>query len=299
MNPIVVSSIKGNIGHCESASGAAGLAKLLLMLRKKKIPVQVGFKDVNPRFSDLELSGFIIPRQTTAWNHSQRTPRRAMLNNFGAAGSNTSLLLEEWVEPPNNQPRHQERSTYVFTLSAKSQIALHTAVSRHIRFLGKAECRLSLNDICYTASARRQIHDHRISVVCTSIEDLRTKLEHCKAVNSIPAQNVSATVFVFSGQGGLYHGMGEELMSTFPPFKEVIMSCDGIIQGLGYPSILSILCKDHGVIKALEGAEQIIASQCACVALEYALAKMFMLWGIMPGYVMGHRYVSAAEAFIY
>jgi acyl transferase domain-containing protein len=222
-----------------------------------------------------------------------------MLNNFGAAGSNTSLLLEEWVEPPNTQPRHQERSAYVFALSAKSQIALQTAVHRHLQFLGKVERRPSLKDICYTATARRQIHDHRISVVCTSIDDLRTRLERCKAVNSIPAQNISATVFVFSGQGGLYHGMGEELMYTFPLFKEVIMSCDGIIQGLGYPSILSILHKGRGGGKALDGAEQIIASQCACVALEYALAKMFLLWGIMPKYVMGHRYVSAPEVFIY
>ena len=78
-------------------------------------------------------------------------------------------------------------------------------------------------------------------------------------------------------------------MYTFPPFKEVMMSCDGIVQGLGYPSILSILCKDRGGVKALDGAKQIIASQCACVALEYALAKMFMLWGIMPDYAIGHR----------
>jgi acyl transferase domain-containing protein len=293
VNPIVISSIKGNIGHCEAASGAAGLAKLLLMLREREIPVQVGFENINPRFADLESSGFVIPRQTTAWNHSQRTPRRAMLNNFGAAGSNTSLLLQEWVEPPNTPPRHQERSAYVFALSAKSRIALQAAVHRHLQFLEKTERRPSLKDICYTATARRQIHDHRISVVCTSIDDLRTRLEHCKAVNSIPAQNISATVFVFSGQGGLYDGMGAELMYTFPLFKEIIMSCDGIIQGLGHPSILSILCKDRGGVKVLDGDEQIIASQCACVALEYALAKMFMLWGIMPKYVIGHRYVSA------
>ena len=222
-----------------------------------------------------------------------------MLNNFGAAGSNTSLLLEEWIEPPNTQLRHQERSAYVFSLSAKSRVALQTAVHRHLRFLGKLEGRPSLKNICYTATARRQIHDHRISVACTSIDDLRTRLEHCNAVNSIPAQNISATIFVFSGQGGLYHGMGEELMYTFPLFKDVIMSCDSIIQRLGYPSILGILCKDQGGVKALGGAEQIIASQCACIALEYALAKMFMLWGFMPDYVMGHRYVSGLEVFIY
>ena len=218
-----------------------------------------------------------------------------MLNNFGAAGSNTSLLLEDWVEPSNPQPEHQERSAYVFALSAKSQIALGTAVRRHLRFLEGTERQPLLKDICYTATARRQIYDYRISVVCTSIDDLRTRLEHCKAVNSIPAQKISAIIFVFSGQGGLYHGMGEELMYAFPLFREIIMNCDGIIQGLGYPSILSNLCKDRREVKALDGAEQVIASQCACVALEYALAKIFMSWGIVPEYVMGHRYVSALE----
>ncbi|MCJ1393393.1 hypothetical protein MMC18_006267 [Xylographa bjoerkii] len=288
MNPLVVSSIKGNIGHCEAASGAAGLAKLLLMLRNKTIPVQVAFKDLNPRFADLESSGFIIPTQTTAWNHSQKTPRRAMLNNFGAAGSNTSLLLEEWVQPPNTQPRHQKRSAYVFALSAKSQFALQTALHRHLQFLRKVEHQPSLEDICYTATARRQIYDYRLSAVCTSIDDLRTVLGHCKTVESVPARSILATVFVFSGQGGLYHGMGEELMYTFPLFKETIMSCDRIIQGLGYPSILSIICKSRSGVKALDSAEEVIASQCACVTLEYALARMFMLWGITPEYVVGH-----------
>ncbi|ORY65436.1 uncharacterized protein BCR38DRAFT_432775 [Pseudomassariella vexata] len=287
-NPLVVSSIKGNIGHCEAASGAAGLAKLLLMLREKKIPIQVGFKDINPCFTDLESSSFVIPRRTTTWNHSQRSPRRAMLNNFGAAGSNTSLLLEEWVEPPVTQPRNRERSAFIFASSAKSQITLRAAVHQYLQFLEKAERRPSLKDICYTATARRQVYDHRISMVCTSINDLRTKLEHVKAINSVPARTVSATIFVFSGQGGLYQGMGNDFMYTFPAFREDVMTCEGILQGLGYPSMLSILCRDQGDAMALDSAELIIASQCACMALEYALAKMFMSWGILPNYIMGH-----------
>lgn len=270
------------------------------MLRERKIPVQVGLNDINPSFADLESSGFIIPRQTIQWNHSQRTPRRAVLNNFGAAGSNASLLLEDWVESPKTQPRNQERSAYVFALSAKSERALQSAVNRYLEFLGKAERRPSLRDICYTATARRHIHDHRISAVCTSVNDLLTRLQHCKAINSKPAQKVTAIVFVFSGQGALYHGMGQELMSTFPPFRNIIMSCDRIIQGLAYPSILSMLYKDQGRMEALNDVEQIIASQCACVALEYALARIFMSWGMMPDYVMGHRYVRAiAWTFTY
>jgi len=99
-------------------------------------------------------------------------------------------------------------------------------------------------------------------MIFTSIDDLRTRLEHCKAVNFIFAQSISATVFVFSEQDDLYHGMREELMYTFPLFKEIIMSCDDIIQELKYSSILSVLCKDRGEVKTLDDAEQFIASQC-------------------------------------
>ncbi len=289
----MISSIKGNIGHCEAASGAAGLAKLLLMLRRKEIPAQVGFKDINPCFGDLETSGFIIPRRTTAWKHSKKTPRRAVVNNFGAAGSNASLLLEEWNEPLLVNPlrkRPVKRSAHVFALSAKSQTALQTAVRQHCLWLEQSEHRLSLEDVCYTASARRQVYDHRISVACTSVDDLQAKLERCQPAISTPAQDVSSISFVFSGQGGLYNGMGGELMHTCSLFKEIIITCDSIVQGLGYPGILGIFSEDSGRVKPLlDNDEHIIASQCACVALEYALAKMFVSWGVVPGYVMGHR----------
>jgi iterative type I PKS product template protein len=293
----VISSIKGNIGHCEAASGAAGLAKLLLMLQKKEVPLQAGFKNINPAFADIESSGFVIPRQTIAWKHSLKTPRRALLNNFGAAGSNASLLLEEWNEPlksQRNRPKLQKRSAHVFRLSAKSPKALQSAIERHYHYLHQSQQRrggVTIEDICYTATARRQICDHRVSLVCTSVEDLSSKLEHCQvAANPTTAQHVSASIFVFSGQGGLYDGMGEELMQTSSIFKDTIQTCDGILQGLGHPSILSIFSRGSESTQPLVGNDHIVASQCACVALEYALAKMFMSWGATPKYVMGHRY---------
>ncbi|KAH6648011.1 hypothetical protein BKA67DRAFT_610827 [Truncatella angustata] len=296
-NPLMVSSIKGNIGHCEAASGAAGLAKLLLMLRERKIPIQAGLANINPAFGDLQGSGLIIPRQTVSWSHSKRTPRRAVLNNFGAAGSNASLLLEDWAESPKEhmhgkkQDRIQERSAYVFALSAKSVRALNSAVSRHVELLRKSENRPSLKDICYTATARRNHYEYRISLACTSVDDLLTKLQYSEVAASKPAKIVTANVFVFTGQGALYRGMGQGLMITYPPFKDIIMKCDSIIQGLelACPSIVDfIINEEQGVKDTLTDSEQIMVSQCACVALEYALAKIFMSWGIMPDYVMGH-----------
>ena len=296
--PLVVSSIKGNIGHCEAASGAAGLAKLLLMLREKTIPAQVGFNNINPRFADLETSGFTIPKQTMAWNHSLRTPRRAVLNNFGAAGSNTSLLLEDWVEHPRTRLGRSERSAYVFALSAKSETALKTAVDQHIEFLCGSKHPPSLADICYTATARREIHDHRISMVCTSVDDLVAQLQQQRAMSSRPAKKAAAIAFVFSGQGAMYRRMGQELMTTSPIFRDTILSSDDIIQQLDCPSIVDIISGEKDQTATWNEVEQLMAWHCACVALEYGLAKMFMSWGIMPDYVMGHRYVYFQETHI-
>ncbi|KAK7978163.1 hypothetical protein PG988_005653 [Apiospora saccharicola] len=301
-NPLVVSSIKGNIGHCEAASGAAGLAKLLLMLRERTIPVQVGLKNINPSFAELESSGFLFPRQTILWKHSQRTPRRAVLNNFGAAGSNASLLLEDWVESPKSQPhRIPKRSAYVFSLSAKSEKALRSAVDRHIGFLTKASRLPSLADICYTATARRQIHDHRISLACTSVDDLLTQLHRYKAIDSHPAQKVPATVFVFSGQGALYRGMGQELMSTYPPFRDIILSCDRIIQSLDCPSILPILAHGQGRMDTLSPVEETIAWQCAigeyaalCVSGALTLEDTFRVVACRAKMMVDHCFANTS-----
>ncbi|GKU21831.1 unnamed protein product [Fusarium langsethiae] len=294
-NPLVVSSIKGNIGHCEAASGAAGLAKLLLMLRNDEIPRQAGLKNMNPALGELQSFGLVVPRHNMPWSKSRGMPRRAVLNNFGAAGSNASILLEEWLESPlKNSWKNEKdkRSSYVFNLSAKSNKALKLSLDRHIETLKKRmEGGKSLQDMCYTATARRQQYDHRISVTCSSEAELIAKLEQHRSIVSRAAHKCPSTILVFTGQGGIYSGMGRELMATYPPFRDIIKTCDRIIQdlGLGCPSIVNyILPGIEGGLVSISVVEHLMVSQCACVALEYALAKMFISWGIKPHYVMGH-----------
>ncbi|RGP61684.1 polyketide synthase [Fusarium sporotrichioides] len=294
-NPLVVSSIKGNIGHCEAASGAAGLAKLLLMLRNNEIPRQAGLKNMNPALGELQSFGLVVPRQNMPWSRSRGIPRRAVLNNFGAAGSNASILLEEWLESPlKNSWKNEKdkRSSYVFNLSAKSNKALKLSLDRHIETLKKRmEGGKSLQDMCYTATARRQQYDHRISVTCSSEAELIAKLEQHRSIVSRPAHKCPSTILVFTGQGCIYSGMGRELMATYPPFRDIIKTCDRIIQdlGLGCPSIVNYILPgiEDGLV-SISVVEHLMVSQCACVALEYALAKMFISWGIKPDYVMGH-----------
>lgn len=286
-HPLVISSVKGNIGHCEAASGAAGLAKLLLMFRNREILKQANFTQLNPRLTGLQDAGMVIPTENHSWQHSKFQPRRALLNNFGAAGSNAALILEETTETPRGK---DDRSSYVFNLSAKNQDALQVSVQQLQEFLSQSFSRLS--DICYTGSARRQVYGYRISIPVSSINDLQTKLGNINVTTIPPSKASTGMVFVFSGQGSLYSGMGYELMNTSLFFKEQILHCDSIVRGLGFPSFLSFL---HEKTEAISVHDEIVISQCACVALEYSLAKLLMSWNIVPDYVVGHRYLRSRQ----
>lgn len=289
-NPLIVSSIKGNIGHSEAASGAAGLAKLLLMLRNKEIPGQAGLNRLNPALGDLDNAGIVVPLRSRKWDQISLQPRRALLNNFGAAGSNVSLLLEEMLETQKGNQDLDDRSAYIFNLSAKSKDALQVSISQHRQFFEQMSSQVPLRDICYTATARRQAYSHRISIACASLADLRTKIEKVDISMPKPAADSQGIVFVFSGQGSLYPGMGKELMDTSPLFKKLILKCDNIIQGLGFPSILDFLRNNEKTASHSPRLDdRIIMSQCACVSLEYALAKLMISWNVVPDLLTGHR----------
>ncbi|KAL8861117.1 MAG: hypothetical protein Q9178_002331 [Gyalolechia marmorata] len=286
--PLVISSIKGNIGHAEAASGVAGLAKLLLMLKNDTIPRQASLTQLNPAFAGLGEAGIIIPFANRDWQHSKSQPRRAMLNNFGAAGSNAALLLEEHIETQPKKNAGYHRTSYIFNVSARSGSTLQAYIKRYSHFLRNAQPRPHIKDICYTATARRATYSHRISLVCTSIEDLETKLHSVDVNNIQPCPASKAVVFAFSGQGSIYRGMSEGLLDTSPFFRNEVHKCDKIVQDLGFPSFMSYLFKEDKAQETLAIAEDIITSQCACIALEYCIAKLFLSWNIVPTYVFGH-----------
>ncbi|KAI4192447.1 MAG: hypothetical protein LQ350_008647, partial [Teloschistes chrysophthalmus] len=205
-NPLIVSSIKGKIGHAEAASGSAGLAKLLVMLRKQQVAVQASFKNLNSHLAGIDRAGIIIPRETQHWKHSPSRPRRALLNNFGAAGSNVALLLEESRHPAPNKAGNDQCSSFVFNLSTKNRQALETSIREHRDFLSTMNGATRLEDLCYTTSARRHIYSQRVSLTCSSISDLCEKLEKVDVNTIKPGKPAKARVFVFSGQGGWSFG---------------------------------------------------------------------------------------------
>lgn len=291
-----LTSIKGNIGHAEAASGSAGLAKLLLMLQHSKIPPQVGLQTINPKLRHLASRNIHIPTHPHGWNGTRHRPRRALLNNFGAAGSNAALLLEEFI--PSSRPKdssNTERAMYNFVLSAKNATALDVLVTSYQNMLSGGTA-LTVRDLCYTTTARRQLLDYRVSFTCENIEGLAKQLESYRPFDCSPSslyqRKKSPVIFVFSGQGSVYKGMGKQLLSTAPVFRESIKECDEILRqiDLGQNGLKGLSVRQFldGSCHLKDGRDELVLSQVACFAMEYALASLWLSWGVKPNAVIGH-----------
>ncbi|TRX93222.1 hypothetical protein FHL15_005801 [Xylaria flabelliformis] len=292
-NPLYVSSIKGNIGHAEAASGMAGVAKLLAMFQRGQIPPQASFKSLNPRLTD-HIRNMVVPKQLTEWARStNQSPRRAMLCNFGAAGSNSALILEEHVPKMKASSGSKgpipRRSHHVLNLSAKSEKVLQLLKERFVSHI-EAHPETDINDLCYTTNARRQAHDgFRLSTTGANLSQLVGSLRHSASVeqNSVK-DTLRKCVFVFSGQGHARKGMGAEMLSTVPEFRVIVDRCDEILSENGFPVITPFISGSLDPNTEEYAGDEIVVAQCALFVLEFALARVWTQWGLSPDVVVGH-----------
>ncbi|KAI0051416.1 polyketide synthase [Auriscalpium vulgare] len=285
-NPLHITSVKANIGHLEAASGAAGLAKLLLMMQHRTIPRLISLKNLNPRILDLIADNTIIDTEHAQWLPSEEgLTRIALLNNFGAAGSNGALLLEEHVSPTVDAAVTTS-SSHVIGLSAKTPEALDALRTRYVEWLSSpASDGVPIDKIAYTATARRRVYEHRLAVSASNREELAEKLKSGSPSAVFNAHGKVA--FVFSGQGGQYLGMGSALYKTVPLFKQIVDECHSFLTSSGFPGVIQIIAPESSD-SGLSQLEEFEANQAAIFALEYALAKLWMSWGVSPEVVVGH-----------
>ncbi|KAF7327230.1 hypothetical protein MKEN_00300100 [Mycena kentingensis (nom. inval.)] len=288
-NPLYITSVKANVGHLEAASGAAGLAKLLLMLQHRAIPAQISYRTRNPLIRPLEEDGTVIPQARCKWRPAvEGLPRVAMLNNFGAAGSNTAVVLEEYLSRTPSLP--DTLTTFVFGLSANTSTALDALRVKYLDWLRCPESMaVSLANIAYTMTARRQIHSHRVAVAASSRIELIDKL----ASLAIPSSHAATppggnAIFVFSGQGGQYLGMGRTLYTENVVFRSCVDECERILVSAGFPAVLPIILASQDGGSGLSEMKEIEAYQAAIFVLEYALARVWTGWGVKPYAVVGH-----------
>ena len=295
-NLCALGTAKTNVGHLDVASGAAGLINACLMLRDKKMPPLLHFKSPNPAM-DLENSPFYVHTGLTEWARGN-TPRRAGVSAFGEGGTNAHAVLEE---APALATEQSPRSSHLVLISAKSEQALERATGNLVQFM--TERSAGLADTAYTLQIGRHAFEHRRLAVCRDQADaiqVLSSRESDRVVTGTAAASPPSIAFLFPGQGSQQIQMGYELYRAEARFREEMDRCSEILRphlDLHLTDILYPLESYKG--RAAQQLNQTILAQPAIFALEYALAQLWMQWGIAPASMIGHgtgEYVAACLA---
>lgn len=294
-DPLLLGSVKTNIGHLEAAAGIAGIIKVVLALQHGQIPPHLHFQHPTPHIP-WDKWPLKVTTQATNWQPTNGK-RLAGVSSFGFSGTNGHIILAEPPSPPEPPQTAQERPFHLFTLSAQTETALPRLAEQYAHFLAERP-NLPLANVCHTTNTGRAHFAHRLAVTAEKTADLPPKLlawAHGETANGLIQNKAGAerkVVFLFTGQGSQYPGMGRELYQTQPTFRRLLQQCDEILRPFVGWSLLDVL---YGEIrdKRLEIIGQSPISntqytQPALFALEYALAQLWQSWGVQPAVVMGH-----------
>ena len=284
-----IGSVKSNVGHLVMAAGAAGLIKTALALTERRLPPSLHFRANNPKL-DLANSPFFVNDTLRAWTF-EGGPLRAGVSSFGVGGTNAHVILEE---PPLRDPSDAVSGPQLLLLSARSDAAL----SKSVALLGEhlaAQPDTPLADVAWTLCKGRKVFAQRIHLVADGAEDAAKRLRDLaqSATSKIALNPAPGIVFMFPGQGSQYAGMGRELYQTEPAFGAALDECALILRDeLGFDLRERLFADDADALRATG------LTQPAIFAMEYALARLWMSYGITPVAMIGHSVGEFVAAVI-
>jgi amino acid adenylation domain-containing protein len=304
-----IGSVKSNVGHLDVAAGVAGLIKTSLALRNKLIPPSLHFTKPNPKL-DIENSPFYVNAVLREWKTSPGVPLRAGVSSFGMGGTNAHVVLEETPELPLSGP---SRPWQLLTLSAKTADALDRAtanLSQHLKQVAVradvTEASRELADAAFTLKTGRSEFIHRRIVACQDAPGGAALLD-AGDTNRVFTRHEQdrepPVVFMFPGQGAQYPKMGAELYDSEPVFRAEVNHCAELLLPLLQVDLRTIMFPADGSEKdAEQRLVQTQFTQPALFVIEYALAKLWMSWGIKPAAMIGHsvgEYVAGCLAGVF
>jgi len=295
----VLGAAKSNFGHLEAAAGVAGLIKVALSLHKEEIPANLHFEKLNPHIS-LEGTRFHIPTQSQPWLKGQ-IPRFAGVSSFGFSGTNAHVVLEEAPRVPARRTRRAREGASVLVISARTPAALNDAAREYRSFLTDRGRDVPLQDICHAAAARGSHYEERLALtesahagMCALMDEFLEGRLRSGISSGRASGKADSPVFVCSGQGSQWPGMGVSLLRHEPVFRAAIEECEaGIKQWAGW-SLIEQLSLPEAQSK-LADTEY---AQPAIFAIEVALARLLDSWGVRPAVVIGHSAGEVAAAHI-
>ncbi len=296
--PLLVGSAKTNIGHLEAAAGIAGIIKVVLALNHEKIPPHLHFTTPNSHVAWDRLPLRVVP-SGAPWARSAR-PRRAGISGFGFSGTNAHVILEEAPDPEYPQIS-DGRTSHLLVMSAADENALSDIAGSYAKYL-QGDDLPSLAAICNTAATGRSRFSLGLAVAGATPYELVQRLSAFVEQGTMsglylrPPQmtNEQGQVFLFTGQGSQYPGMGKDLYETSPVYRDALDRCDALFSPLLGLSIRDLM---HGGSE--EELARTIYTQPAIFSLEYSLARLWGSWGIVPSALLGHsigEFVAACIA---
>ncbi len=297
-----IGSVKTNLGHLDAAAGVTGLIKAVLVVKHGLIPPSLHFEEPNPAI-DFASSPFRVNARLSEWR-SDGSPRRAGVSSFGIGGTNAHVVLEEApavaaLEPP--------RPWHLLLLSAKTATALEAATANlAARLEETADDGLEMADVAYTLQAGRRALSHRRMLVCTGRADAAAALRSLDRERVLTREHGGESrpvAFLFPGQGSQSPGMGADLHESEPAFREPLDRCAELLRPELARDLRELLFPPAE--RAEEAARELTCTalaQPALFAVEYALARLWMAWGVQPQAMIGHsigEYVAACLAGVF
>ncbi len=304
----LLGSVKTNVGHLESGSGVAGLAKAALVLHHDQVPANLNFKNPNPNIPFDEFK-FKVPTELQPLPHLDGLLPVVGVNSFGFGGTNSHIVLE--AAPPLPQKKAASESVTIrgskeradrpimLPLSARGDDALRDTVKRWRRFLKATDTDVS--KVAAAAGSRREHHDNRLAFVADDKESLLHEMTEWLAKGDIktvipgkPAGETHPPVFVFTGQGAQWWAMGQDLLEREPVFRGVLEEIDSYLKPLAGWSLIEEMTQDEESSKI----NSTNIAQPAIFGLQVALAELWKSWGIEPSKVVGHSVGEVAAAYV-
>ncbi len=330
-HPLLVGSVKTNVGHLEAAAGVAGLIKAAMVVKSGVIPKHLHFRDPNPSL-DWERLPVRVTTEAMEWPDRGERPRRAGVNSFGISGTNAHIVLEEHRAPhaapagelrpvgsarrvpialpvasPDSSSPEQEpglRATRVLPLSGKTEPALRDLARRYLPWLDErvgaaspagAAPRALLSDMAWTAGVGRSHFDHRKGIAFRDADSLRKRLEEVadSADGAMPRGRTTRVAFAYTGQGSQWVGMGRDLYEREPVARVVLDRCEAVFRERRGTSLLDVMFGRAGAGGDLSDTAW---EQPALYALECALTALWSSVGVRPSVVVGHSAGELAAA---
>lgn len=293
-------SLKTNIGHLDTAAGIAGLIKIVLSLQNKTLPASLHYNSSNDDI-DFANSPFYVNATTKPWDTEAEAPRRAGISSLGVGGTNAHLILEEWT---NTSTSAESREHQLFLISAKNPASLDANCDHLIETLSKPQSEERLADIAYTSQVGRMGFELRRAVVAANAEEASSRLDLMEATSAVAGtctESEASLAFMFPGQGAQHLGMAQKLYDSEAVYrKEVDECCEHLKPKLGLD--LRDLMFSADSEEAKKQLNNTAITQPALFVVEYALAQLWMHWGLRPNALIGHsigEYVAATIAGVF